>query len=66
MIYKAFLPYADKVYLTIVDSASREADSYFPMLDDRWKLTDKLHNKADEKNKYNYSFLTFENKYRQR
>lgn len=65
MIYKTFLPYADKVYLTIVDSASREADSYFPMLDDHWKVTNKQHNEADEKNKYNYSFLTFENKYRQ-
>lgn len=66
MIYKAFLPYADKVYLTIVDSVSQEADSYFPMLDDHWKVTNKQHNQADEKNKYNYSFLTFENNYRQR
>ncbi|MBG8575280.1 dihydrofolate reductase [Bacillus subtilis] len=65
MIYKAFLPYADKVYLTIVDSESNEADSYFPMLDDHWKLTNKQHNKADEKNKYNYSFITFENNHRQ-
>ncbi|WIT28133.1 hypothetical protein [Bacillus phage SPbetaL8] len=64
MIYKAFLPYADKVYLTIVDSESNEADSYFPMLDDHWKATNKQHNEADEKNKYNYSFLTFENKCR--
>lgn len=66
MIYKAFLPYADKVYLTIVDSESNEADSYFPMLDDHWKVTNKQHNEADEKNKYNYSFLTFENKCRQK
>ncbi|MCY7933960.1 dihydrofolate reductase [Bacillus spizizenii] len=66
MIYKAFLPYADKVYLTIVDSESNEADSYFPMLDDHWKVTNKQHNEAVEKNKYNYSFLTFENKCRQK
>ncbi|QHM16500.1 Dihydrofolate reductase [Bacillus subtilis] len=66
MIYRAFLPYADKVYLTIVDSESNEVDSYFPMLDDHWKVTNKQHNEADEKNKYNYSFLTFENKCRQK
>ncbi|MER2456331.1 dihydrofolate reductase [Bacillus subtilis] len=66
LIYKAFLPYADKVYVTIVDSESNEADSYFPMLDDHWKVTNKQHNEADEKNKYNYSFLTFENKCRQK
>ncbi|XAK55528.1 dihydrofolate reductase [Bacillus inaquosorum] len=66
MIYKAFLPYADMVYLTIVDSVSKEADSYFPMLYDHWKVANKQHNEADEKNKYNYSFLTFENKCRQR
>ncbi|WP_250629232.1 hypothetical protein [Bacillus subtilis] len=35
------------------------------MLDDHWKVTNKQHNEADEKNKYNYSFLTFENNYRQ-
>ncbi|MCY7943832.1 dihydrofolate reductase [Bacillus inaquosorum] len=65
MIYEAFLPYADKVYLTIVDSESKEADSYFPLLDDHWRVTDKQHNKADEKNRFNYSFLTFKNSRRQ-
>ncbi|MCY8798141.1 dihydrofolate reductase [Bacillus inaquosorum] len=65
MIYEAFLPYADKVYLTIVDSESKEADSYFPLLDDHWRVTDKQHNKADEKNRFNYSFLTFKNNRRQ-
>ena len=32
-IYKLFIPYADKLYLTEIDSAS-DADAYFPNFDE--------------------------------
>lgn len=32
-IYKAFLPYADKLYLTEIDDVCDDADTYFPVFD---------------------------------
>ena len=32
-IYKQFLPYADKLYLTEIDSEDSEADTFFPEFD---------------------------------
>ena len=32
-IYKQFLPYADKLYLTEIDADDSEADTYFPEFD---------------------------------
>ncbi|MCC9021701.1 dihydrofolate reductase [Bacillus nakamurai] len=58
-IYEAFLPHADKIYLTIVDSVVEKADSYFPRLNDDWKVIEKYHKKADAKNTFNYSFVTY-------
>ena len=37
-IYKQFLPYADKMYLTEIESEDREADTFFPEFDRKeWK-----------------------------
>ena len=36
-IYKQFLPYADKLYLTEIDSEDKEADTFFPEFQkDNW------------------------------
>ncbi|MED4798993.1 dihydrofolate reductase [Bacillus atrophaeus] len=58
-IYEAFLPHADKAYLAIVDSVAENADSYFPRLNDDWRVIEKDHRKADDKNAINYSFVTY-------
>ena len=34
-IYRQFLPYCDKIYLTLIQKEF-EGDSYFPELDDNW------------------------------
>lgn len=60
-IYKAFLPHADKVYLTIVDSVAAKADSYFPRLNDDWRVIEKDHRKAITIKGQDYSFITYEN-----
>ena len=49
----------DKIYLTKVHHFF-EGDTFFPKLSSDWKETSKTENKADEKHKYNYDFITLE------
>ena len=49
----------DKIYLTKVHH-SFEGDTFFPELSSDWKETNKIENKADDKHKYNYDFITLE------
>lgn len=59
-IYKQFLPYADRLYLTMVDDEP-QADTYFPRLNpDEWKLVFEEEHEKDEKHCVNYRFLTFD------
>ena len=61
-IYKQFLPFADKLYLTRIEH-DFDADAFFPEINfDEWKLIEKIDNEPNEKNKYNYSFLIYEKK----
>ena len=48
-IYKQFLPYADKLYLTEIDAEDDEADTFFPEFDkSKWnkKLLDENNQKG--------------------
>lgn len=59
-IYKMSLPYCDKIYFTEID-ADFEADTFFPSFNpEEWHLTHREEHAADEKNPYNYCFLTYE------
>ena len=49
----------DKIYLTKIHH-SFEGDTSFPKLNSDWKEVSKKENKADEKHKYNYDFITLE------
>jgi dihydrofolate reductase len=61
-VYKQFLPLAQRLYLTYV-KASPEGDTYFPEVNStEWKEIKRIDNKADEKNKYDYSFVVLERK----
>lgn len=58
-IYKLALPYADELNLTLVH-ANFEADTFFPEIDSKiWKQVSRTDFKADEKHRYDYSFITF-------
>ena len=60
-IYKQFLPFADKLYLTRIFH-DFEADAFFPEINfDNWRLVENIDNEPDEKNKYKYSFQIYEN-----
>lgn len=61
-IYKAFLPYADRLFITMVEGYFK-ADTYFPSyfhLLGNYKTVDYEHLKSDEKNKYDTRFIVYE------
>lgn len=61
-IYKAFLPIADKLYITEIDH-DFEADTFFPEIDySKWKLVSSEPGVRDDRNLYDYKFLVFERK----
>lgn len=58
-IYKQSLDIASKIYLTLVDE-DFTGDTIFPELDDNWFKSSEENFSSDEKNPYNYSFITYE------
>ncbi len=61
-IYKQLLKYANKIYLTLVHK-SFDADAFFPEINfNEWTIIEQTDFTADDKNKYAYSFITYEKK----
>ena len=59
-IYKALMPYCERLYLTKVKEAF-QGDTYFPKIDNsQWKKVSKIEGVVDEKNKIPHSFLILE------
>jgi len=59
-IYKQAIKIADKLDLTFIHHQF-EADAFFPEIDSTiWKEVSRENFKADEKDKYDFSFVTFE------
>jgi len=59
-VYRQFLPYANKLYLTVIHK-DFEADTFFPEIDkNQWKLVEQSDHGPDETNDFSYSFLVFE------
>ena len=58
IVYEQLLPYCDTAYVTKVDS-SKEADKYFPNLDekDEWKLV--YEGDESEHNDVKFKFTTY-------
>lgn len=58
-IYKAAMPIAEKLEITYVHH-SFDIDTYFPIINTNiWKEVSREDFKADEKNKFDYSFVTY-------
>lgn len=56
-LYKALLPYANRVYLTRVHQ-NFEADTFFPAIDMKdWIIEEENSFPADEKNEYAYTYI---------
>ncbi len=59
-VYKQFLPYAKKLYITEVH-ATPEGDTFFPEINkEEWKEIWREDHKADDKNAFDYSFVVLE------
>lgn len=60
-IYRAFIPYYDKLYLTEIDINIPDADTYFPDIDmsEYYSISEKKF-EPDEKNKYLHTIKIFE------
>lgn len=60
-IYRQCLPLAHKLYLTEID-VDVEGDTWFPdyLTAAKWQLLDEICHDADEKNPYDFKFLTLE------
>ena len=59
-IYRLFLPVAHRLILTEVDEEV-EGDTLFPPFDEEsWHEVERIRHDADEKNRFAYSFVTWE------
>lgn len=62
-IYKQALEYADILDLTLVHHSFTDADTYFPTIDfTKWIEIKREDFKADEKHKFDYSFVSYKKK----
>lgn len=60
-LYRSTLHLADQLYLTRIHHSFADADTFFPEIDfSEWELTEKEAHAADEKHRYDYTFLTYQ------
>lgn len=60
-IYTQALARADTVYATEIDASFAQTDTFFPLLSPQeWKETERDHFHADERNLYDYDFVTYQ------
>lgn len=63
MIYRQFMPLADKLYITHLHSEFPNADTFFPDIDPHiWKTISTKSYDADDKNSIPYTFAVYERK----
>lgn len=60
MVYKQFMPLADKLYITRIEHTFPQADTFFPPIDlSVWKVDYEEKHEADENNPYPYTFVEY-------
>ncbi len=63
MVYRQFMPLADRLYITHIRHAWPDADTFFPEIrPDEWELTEEELHTADENNPYDYTFNIYNRK----
>lgn len=58
-VYEQALPDVDVVYATEVDAEFPDPDAFFPELDESWKEVARESHAADDRNLYDYDFVTY-------
>ncbi len=62
-VYEQTINDADKIYITRVHHVFKDADAFFPAIDEKkWKLVSNEDHFKDDKHAYNYSFQLWERK----
>ena len=61
-IFEQALPDTDLIYATEVDAAFQQATVFFPELDEHWSEAAREHHGKDERNAFNYDFVTYRRK----
>ena len=60
-VYRAFLPHAGRMELTIVHTMIADGDAFFPEFDaSAWRVVREARREADERNEYAFTFRTLE------
>lgn len=58
-IYEQFMPYVQTLYMTVIKE-QMQGDAFFPTIDEtEWVLTEQEQGLRNEKNPYDYEFLTY-------
>ena len=58
-IYKMLMPYTNKMYVTKIEEEF-EGDTYFPEINEKeWKIVEVENGIKDDKNPYNYKYITY-------
>ena len=59
-VFEEFLPLADRIYLTEVETEA-DADTYFPKIDpSHWREVERAHHPADERHAHAFSWVTLD------
>lgn len=62
-IYKEFLNFADRLYITEIETDRPDADTFFPAIDkEQWEITESSELFHDEKSDINFRYLTLSRK----
>lgn len=60
-LYKQTMPIADKLYITHIDTESKDADTFFPeIVPIVWNEISREEHKKDKKNPFDYTFSVYE------
>lgn len=62
-LYHSTIQLAKTLYITRIHHTFDDADTFFPEIDfNEWELVEKEEHKADEKHRYDFTFLKYERK----
>ncbi len=58
-IYRLFLPFANKIILTIVNTCVENGDTFFPDIESGWNRRVLSEQKADDRNQHSFTIFEF-------
>jgi dihydrofolate reductase len=59
-VYEAFMPYTERVYLTVVHASLDQPVKLYPLAEEGWQVLEREHHEADDRHEHPFTFLTLE------